>query len=301
MHSLRRTLRCALVGLLLAGAVSCTETDEQLIEDVGVTRLLLLDSGIRPQQVEVPPEGMSPDDERVQAVTWEVAEATLLLSGATIDLLQGEACFFRTSTVTVPVVSGACASGVVLESREEPYDVTLLLGIAEMVVRREALVDLERGGDFDGDTVLDENDNCPLIANTSQAEEACLNPAGSPDSDADGVRDAIDNCVAVGNPAQEDDGVGALGDDPQPSNGIGDACTEQRAEVEIVFPPSAPDFGFDPVTLDQDLGLNTYITVDFHAEALRDCDWEDGRCTLDSGAVKLCTHTNLFEALGGCP
>lgn len=47
------------------------------------------------------------------------------------------------------------------------------------------------GGDADGDGVCDDNDNCPLVANPSQAN-----------SDNDGLGDACDNCPIADNPIQ---------------------------------------------------------------------------------------------------
>src|SRR5262249_53944074 len=57
--------------------------------------------------------------------------------------------------------------------------------------------------DTDGDGVHECRDNCPFVANPSQA-----------DGDADGVGDACDNCPTVANPGQAD------GD----GDGTGDAC-----------------------------------------------------------------------------
>jgi len=57
--------------------------------------------------------------------------------------------------------------------------------------------------DRDGDGIVDEQDNCPLLANASQA-----------DSDGDGWGNACDNCPSLSNPTQVDvDG-----------DGVGDAC-----------------------------------------------------------------------------
>jgi hypothetical protein len=56
--------------------------------------------------------------------------------------------------------------------------------------------------DRDGDSVLDINDDCPLVANASQI-----------DQDKDGVGDLCDNCPAIANPDQIDtngDGSGDL-------------------------------------------------------------------------------------------
>ena len=73
--------------------------------------------------------------------------------------------------------------------------------------------------DTDGDGVLDDVDNCPLVANANQADtdgdgrwNVCdSTPNGpDPDSDGDGVVDSVDNCDAVVNPSQAD----ADGDEP---------------------------------------------------------------------------------------
>lgn len=57
--------------------------------------------------------------------------------------------------------------------------------------------------DADADGACGNVDNCPAIANPSQA-----------DADADGVGDACDNCPSTANPGQED----------SDHNGVGDAC-----------------------------------------------------------------------------
>jgi len=59
--------------------------------------------------------------------------------------------------------------------------------------------------DSDGDTVYDINDNCPRVANPTQA-----------DQDRDTVGDACDNCLSVYNPNQID----------ADRNGIGDRCQD---------------------------------------------------------------------------
>lgn len=71
--------------------------------------------------------------------------------------------------------------------------------------------------DDDGDSVLDEDDNCRLIANPYQGDFD-LNGVGDlceDDADGDGYADGGDNCPDVSNPDQDDtDG-----------DGQGDACT----------------------------------------------------------------------------
>jgi MYXO-CTERM domain-containing protein len=71
--------------------------------------------------------------------------------------------------------------------------------------------------DDDGDTILDNDDNCPLVANTSQQDTDAdgQGDACDTDDDNDGVDDAADNCPLVSNATQADtdrDGVGDLCD-----------------------------------------------------------------------------------------
>ncbi len=103
--------------------------------------------------------------------------------------------------------------------------------------------------DFDGDSIPDDVDNCPLTANPAQADgdgdgfgDACdncpinANPAQT-DGDGDGVGDVCDNCLITANPDQADgdgDGFGDVCDNcPVNANpaqidgdgdGVGDVC-----------------------------------------------------------------------------
>ncbi|MHC4798528.1 MAG: thrombospondin type 3 repeat-containing protein [Planctomycetota bacterium] len=84
--------------------------------------------------------------------------------------------------------------------------------------------------DADGDGILNQDDNCPAVANPDQADsdgngvgDACEDATHPlPDKDGDGIPDQQDNCPAVANPDQAD----------SDGNGIGDACESTPADTD---------------------------------------------------------------------
>ena len=72
--------------------------------------------------------------------------------------------------------------------------------------------------DADGDGILDDADNCPLVSNADQADTDSdgTGDACSDDNDGDGVLDGADNCPLVSNADQVD----------TDSDGTGDACSD---------------------------------------------------------------------------
>ena len=136
------------------------------------------------------------------------------------------------------------------------------------------------GGDIDGDGFEMEDDNCPGVANSSQADsdgdgigDACDDCPGDVlnDRDGDGVCGLSDNCPSYENPGQEDldgDGVGdpcdpdrdGDGQDNQDdncplvansgqdtdrdglgdANGLGDACDPCAAPLPKLHPGDVP-------------------------------------------------------------
>ena len=70
--------------------------------------------------------------------------------------------------------------------------------------------------DADGDHITDLQDNCPVAANTNQADidSDGIGDACDPDIDSDGIANDQDNCPSVSNAQQQD----------EDGDGVGDAC-----------------------------------------------------------------------------
>jgi hypothetical protein len=97
--------------------------------------------------------------------------------------------------------------------------------------------------DRDGDGVLNEEDNCPLVANAEQTDEdgdgfgdvcdncPALASSDSTDSDGDGVGDVCDNCPSRSNSDQLD----------SDANGTGDACQPPAAPTGLIADGRAAD------------------------------------------------------------
>ncbi len=317
-----RLLRGALIAAL-ALCAGCTETDDQLVDEIGVTRLLLVAPGLDPQAVSDAVAG----NPTLQLATWKVETARLDLGGTTFDLLFGEPCTFTDTAGAAPTISGACAGGLVVGSTLEPIPMRLSIALTMQVARadptrvRECVGSMGRTGvtcagdsdcdagagetcEFDGDGIPDDDgdgtdDPCPHLV-TVDCDDNCPhadNPTQA-DTDGNGTGDGCTGILVVfGVPvgALDSDGDGVVdsvdncawvpnpGQDPL--DPIGVDC-EQIADVRLE----------DSLTIELDLGpaelltfegLASFVTVDFDVGALSNCVWnkapETSTCELPAG------------------
>jgi len=250
--------------------------------------------------------------------SWPLLLFTVLLFGALFSVpakAQGlPPCPDADGDTYADCTSTACdATGLVCGDCSDG-DAGIHPGAVEVCDCRDndcnGLVDeTEIGCDADGDRIVCEDDNCPFINNSNQADadldglgDVCDNcpvvpNPGQEDLDTDDVGDVCDNCPSTPNPAQSDADGDGLGDvcDPCPTvpnggqadadgDGIGDGCDNCRG----VFNPSQSDLDGDGLGDDcdpcpTDPTANQFCDNQFHLDATIDFQSPAGR---GSGLVK---------------
>ena len=125
--------------------------------------------------------------------------------------------------------------------------------------------------DTDGDGVLDEADNCPLISNAEQADtdSDATGDACDTDDDGDGVFDEADNCPLISNADQADtdgDAQGDACDTDDDNDGVSDGD-----ELLIGTDPTNPDTDSDGLEDGDERNLGTDpLTADSDSDSLTD-------------------------------
>ena len=287
--------RSALRALALALCLSlggCSEENDTVLIDIGTTRVLFTSPGLGPQTIK-------DADRPLQAVAWQVTQATLTVDGRPIDLLAGSDCMIvQTADSIFPTSEERCSGGIVVDSRDEMVKATVDVVFTMSVARGEPVL---LGGDYDADGIADSQDNCPLIPNPDQDIAVCsiidtFSGAFFSDSDGDSVIDGLDNCLWTPNESQEDSGgivSGTIRD------AIGDECVEQVADVMLDGSTEIRLLGV-PVTYTQPRNAPSFVVIAInHFEALS-CDYTAGTCELNRDAVGICVQTNQTSAVIGC-
>ena len=318
--------RTPLLGLILAAAaLACTAEDPQ-VSSVGAVALYAVNPSIRPQRITVSP-GAVVDGNLMQTAIWEITRAEIFIGDDTEgqDLLfDGDECLVADTPLSSTVSIGDCIEFLVLESFDENDAVQATLRFSFQVrLKRVNPPAYPLIGDFDGDGVLNGNDNCVLIPNPDQDDTGGFNfgdacrvhdvfSGPGLDSDADGITDILDNCVHIANPLQVNPPSEVYSEiESIVSDGIGLAC-------EPTMPGSSNTSGFEEqivdlgpfadqvVTFDFVLPqAEGFVVVDFDDERVfLDCVWDMGAmntCTFDPNAVRVCIATNAALATLGCP
>lgn len=144
----------------------------------------------------------------------------------------GESCPSACSSDLDCVASAYCAAGVCISKLQ----VGASCDMDRVCMSGACLAGVCRT-DTDQDAVADEDDNCPVLANTPQTNTDGAADGGDacdPDDDDDDLMDAVDNCPTVFNPSQGDADQDGIGDEcdcsapPKPDGtpcDDGDACT----------------------------------------------------------------------------
>ena len=289
-----RDFLAILVLVLAAGG--CTEVDETVVVAVSTLVPSLSDSDLASQAVEV---GIPPGGGTIQNVYFsQVNFLGLTLDDQRADLTFEESCRFFDAWTTPVFSIGKCASGLIVDGDNMEHTMSLTVVISEMTIQRTPPLVLAPMDDYDGDRVINANDNCVLIDNPDQTDtgmkgygDACTVFdffLGVPrlDSDADTISDRTDNCPYTRNPGQEDSGID-IGLGPTVPDGIGDACETETATVSV-----APGIVLGPITDILPLRRVRWLTVDIRdQESLQDC-WDAGSCQLDASKVDLCLDEN---------
>jgi hypothetical protein len=132
--------------------------------------------------------------------------------------LAGQPTLSSTSARTVKWTAPALPAEIAAATCTTSVAVTNSLSATVTTAYTHQVVTADNRVDSDADGLYDHQDNCPLVANTGQAD-ADLDFVGDicdPDGDNDSVPDLIDNCPLVANADQNDtdgDGIGNACDD----------------------------------------------------------------------------------------
>jgi hypothetical protein len=166
--------------------------------------------------------------------------------------------------------------------------------------------------DADGDGVFDPYDNCPMVANPTQANadfdregDACDASTSAADGDGDGVPDAGDNCPMAANPMQQDadmDGVGDACDTTSDPDGDGDGVADARDNCPMAANPMQQDADMDGAGDACDATPNGAPSFSLLRAKVGRCLYDDGadvRSTSSCDAAQANQRWEVLDVGGG--
>lgn len=266
-----------LVPVALAGACS---TDRTLYPPAGSLTLRIVDGGLGEQTSATP---------TLQAVRWTLDEASIDVQGyGEYGILGRVPCYATNNVLASTTLTTQCGGSPLSLTASGTREATVRIAFSEMELRRAWRPELPAGGDYDGDGVPNETDNCPIVPNPDQelatdSEHgvACgvIDPttgsAADADTDADSVADTLDDCVWVADVDQVDSN----------GDGIGDACVRTTRVIldTVPFRLELPVAAFSLRSADV-----VTLVVDFDdTKSLVDCDPGMNVCRLDDSKITV--------------
>jgi hypothetical protein len=303
----------------------CDPTDD-IITSTGTLRVSVVDRDLT-SQFEAFTDPSNPPGWQVMA--WEIQSADLAIP------VVDPGTFSYVLTTTLPCIHRQLAPRTVLPldcglvpgffgegvgysmDPAVPLEVSMVLEIERMDIRRADRPLLLPNLDHDGDLVINDEDNCVLIPNPDQVDsngdgfgDACSLPNFNgdltiPDRDGDTIpddgdgsgrlgdnpcRDGItencdDNCLWIPNTDQEDEtpegAIPLLGEgEASPPDGIGDAC-ESWAPIG----PMPLRLELPVIVVSIEGSAQNSVSADFNNQTAVSCDPGFTSCFLDPGAV----------------
>lgn len=162
---------------------------------------------------------------------------------------------------------------------------------------RDEVIRMDPYSDMDTDGVIDEEDNCPLVANTNQEnyDSDDLGDVCDEDDDADGILDIDDNCV-IGvlswTPSKATDhDMDGCADDSEDSDDDNDGIADiidKCAKGELNWT------SWEYTDYDEDGCRDSDEDFDDDNDLICDAADFDGFCTLSSAMTDLCPKSGLY-------
>lgn len=207
----------------------------------------------------------------VSSATLKRVQYTAQLYFDVKNTTTNQTCYFSVTFSDSNFSSSAARTGSGPLASCSANGTVLKMGIGDWVP--------EGPGDTDKDGIIDDDDNCPLIANPNQ-EDMDNDGQGDvcdADKDGDGVNNTVDNCPTIANPDQTDiDG-----------DGVGDHC-----DTELVFVPVEFTNDTNDIILLSNLSWSGSFNPQFETDSIA-----PGQTV--SGTLKRVLHTSQlsFNAL----